>query len=333
MKSKFKKLKIAILFCLMAVLMAGCSSGEKEGNTVVKDGKKQVRIAYFPNVNHAQGMIVKNQKWMEEELGDDYEVSWVAFNAGPAEVEALFAGEIDMGYIGPVPAITANVNSNGDYRIIAGGANGGEALIGAKGTDSSADGLRGKKIAVPQKGNTQHLALLALLKEKGLEVGNDKEQVEVVEAENADILNLLNQGAVEAALIPEPWVSILLQDEDVQLLHNYDDIWQEGGNPTSAVIGNQDYLKENEKVYEAFMKGHEKATEYLEKNREDAIGIIRQEMKDVTGKELEKEVLETALDRMEFSVSPNENGILEFAKLSKDEGFIKKEPDDLFFQK
>ena len=312
--------------------MDGCSK-EKEGNTVVKDGKKQVRIGYFPNVNHAQGMIVKNKKWLEEELGDDYEVSWVAFNAGPAEVEALFAGEIDMGYIGPIPAITANVNSNGDYKIIAGGANGGEALIGAKGVKPSAQGLKGKKIAVPQKGNTQHLALLALLNEKELEVGNGEDKVEIVEAENADILNLLNQGAVEAALIPEPWVSILLQDKDVELLHNYDDIWQEGGNPTSTVIGNQDYLKENGRIYEAFIKAHKQATEYLKENKEDAIAIIRQEMKDMTGKELAEDVLKTAMGRMEFSAVPNEQGILEFAKLSKEEGFIKKEPDVLFFQK
>ncbi len=333
-KTKVKLFSVvsALLLCLMASFLTGCSS-EKDGNTVVKDGKKQVRIGYFPNVNHAQGMIVKNQKLMEKELGDEYEISWVAFNAGPAEVEALFAGEIDMGYIGPVPAITANVNSNGDYKIIAGGANGGEALIGAKGVDSSSEGLKGKKIAVPQKGNTQHLSLLALLDKKELEVGTDDDKVEVVEAENADILNLLNQGAVEAALIPEPWISILLQDEEVQLLHNYDDIWQEGGNPTSAVIGNEDYLKENNKVYEAFMKAHKQATEYIENNKGEAIELVRQEMKDVTGKELDKEVLETAFQRMEFSVEPNQDKILAFAGLSKQEGFIKKEPQDLFYQK
>ncbi len=117
------------------------------------------------------------------------------------------------------------------------------------------------------------------------------------------------------------------------MLHNYDDIWQEGGNPTSAVIGNEDYLKENNKVYEAFMKAHKQATEYIENNKGEAIELVRQEMKDVTGKELDKEVLETAFQRMEFSVEPNQDKILAFAGLSKQEGFIKKEPQDLFYQK
>ncbi len=160
--------RLAVMMCLTAAAMTmltGCKS--KEVTKVDKDGKKLVRMAYFPNVTHAQGIIMKEQGLLQEALGDEYKVEWTAFNAGPAEVEALFAEEIDMGFIGPVPAISANVVSNGDFKIIAGGAKGGEALVADKDLDlTDLNNLKGKKVAVPQKGNTQHLSFLALLNQK-----------------------------------------------------------------------------------------------------------------------------------------------------------------------
>ena len=66
-------------------------------------------------------------------FGKDINVKWTAFNAGPAEVETLFAGDIDIGYIGPVPAIGANVKSNGDVQILSGAAKGGAILIRREG--------------------------------------------------------------------------------------------------------------------------------------------------------------------------------------------------------
>lgn len=61
---------------------------------------------------------MKNQGTLEEKWKDKCNVSWTSFNAGPAEMEAIFAGEIDLGYIGPVPALSANVKSNGEVKII-----------------------------------------------------------------------------------------------------------------------------------------------------------------------------------------------------------------------
>lgn len=72
-------------------LLAGCG-GKKES-----DGKTNVRIAYFPNITHNQALVMKNQGTLEEKWKDKCNVSWTSFNAGPAEMEAIFAGEIDLG--------------------------------------------------------------------------------------------------------------------------------------------------------------------------------------------------------------------------------------------
>lgn len=319
------------LTLISAMMLTGCS-GKNETTKVDKDGKKLVRVAYFPNVTHAQGIIMKEKGLLEEALGDDYKVSWVAFNAGPAEVEALFAGEIDMGYIGPVPAISANVTSNGEYKIIAGGAKGGEALVARKDLDlTDLSNLKGKKVAVPQKGNTQHLSFLALLDKEKLEVGTGDDQVEIVEAENADILNLLSQGSIDAAMIPEPWVSIISAQEDIVVARDYNEIWQETGNATTVVIANEEYVDNNKEVYEAFLKAHEEVNTFIEENQEEAITLVQKELKDTAGKDIKTEVLQQAFGRITYDTKADEEHIYQFGELSFQEGFINKAPEDLFY--
>ncbi len=102
---KLWKLCMCTIAAVACLAMAGCGS---------KDDGKEVSIGYFNNVTHPQALYMKSQKTLENSLGKDINVKWTAFNAGPAEVEALFSGDIDIGYIGPVPAVSANVKSKGD---------------------------------------------------------------------------------------------------------------------------------------------------------------------------------------------------------------------------
>ena len=66
--------------------LAGCGGGGNDDN--------EVNIGYFNNVTHAQALYMKANCTLEEAFGEDTSVAWTAFNAGPAEVEALFAGDM-----------------------------------------------------------------------------------------------------------------------------------------------------------------------------------------------------------------------------------------------
>ena len=107
---RFKKTIITVGI-LGTVVLGVSACGSKDKNL------GEVNIGYFNNVTHAQALLMKSEGSLEKSLQDDVKVNWTAFNAGPAEVEALFAGSIDIGYIGPVPAVTANVKSQGDVQI------------------------------------------------------------------------------------------------------------------------------------------------------------------------------------------------------------------------
>jgi ABC-type taurine transport system substrate-binding protein len=89
-----------------------------------------IRVGAFPNITHPQAMVGKNNGWFDKAMGPQVRIEWKSFNAGPSAIEALFAGAIDMTYIGPNPAISGYVRSNGEaLRIVAGATSGGAALV------------------------------------------------------------------------------------------------------------------------------------------------------------------------------------------------------------
>src|SRR5205807_7543682 len=129
-----------------------------------------IRIGAFPNITHSQAMVGKANGVFEKALGPGVKIDWKSFNAGPAAIEALFAGAIDMTYIGPNPAIQGYVRSNGEaLRIVAGATSGGAALVGRNdsGIQKGAD-FHGKKVASPQPGNTQEGAFTGWLVAPGM---------------------------------------------------------------------------------------------------------------------------------------------------------------------
>jgi NitT/TauT family transport system substrate-binding protein len=84
-------------------------------------GQTVMRVGAFPNITHPQAMVGKNEGWFEKALGNSVKIEWKSFNAGPSAIEALFAGALDITYIGPNPAITGYVRSQGEaLRIVAG---------------------------------------------------------------------------------------------------------------------------------------------------------------------------------------------------------------------
>lgn len=109
--------------------LTGCGTKKSAGKTT------EINVGYFNNVTHAQALYMKAQGTIDKAFDGKAAVKWTSFNAGPSEVEALFSGNIDIGYIGPVPAISANVKSKGDVSLISGASQAGAELVKAPGSD------------------------------------------------------------------------------------------------------------------------------------------------------------------------------------------------------
>src|SRR6476619_7429763 len=85
-------------------------------------------------------------------------------------MEALFAGALAACFVGPAPAINGYLRSHGEgLVIVAGAALNGAGLVVRK--DANIHGpadLHGKKVASPQLGHTQDVALRMYLKDNKL---------------------------------------------------------------------------------------------------------------------------------------------------------------------
>jgi NitT/TauT family transport system substrate-binding protein len=128
------------------------------------------------------------------------------FNAGPALLEALFAHQLDIGYVGPNPAINGYVKSQGAaLRILAGASSGGALFSVRPGANiKSATDLAGKKFATPQLGGMQDVALRYYLLQHGLQTTDKGGTVQLIPTDNPTILTLFQTGKIDGAWVPEP---------------------------------------------------------------------------------------------------------------------------------
>ena len=316
----FKRISALVLVLIMAVGFTACSNGNTKSN--------EIHIGYFNNVTHPQALLMKSEKLLEDSLDEGTTVKWTAFNAGPAEQEALFSGNIDIGYIGPVPAITANSKSLGDVVILSGATKGGAVLVKRSGTDiNSVKDLANKNVAIPQIGNTQHLCLLDLLEQNGLKPTTEGGNVTISAVANADVANTMERGDIDAALVPEPWGATLLS-QGAELVLDYDEVFLEGKYDVAVVVVRKEFLENNPELVEKFLEAHNLATERINSDTDSSLEIINKELDEATGKSLSESIIKEAFSRIGVSTEINKDSISKFAQISQNQEFIEEIPED-----
>ncbi|GAT71764.1 ABC transporter, substrate-binding protein, aliphatic sulfonates family [Microbacterium sp. HM58-2] len=291
---------------ITAMMLAGCASASAAPESGEEgDGLAEVRLGYFANVTHAPALVGLSEGLFQDALGD-VDLKTEVFNAGPAAIEALSAGAIDATYIGPNPSINTFIQSGGtSAHIIAGATTGGAALVVRDGIDSPED-LEGATIASPQLGNTQDVALRTWLADEGYETstsgGGD---VTITPTENAQTLTLFQDGQVDGAWLPEPWVSRLVVEAGAHVLVDEADLWPDGEFPTTVLLVRAEFAEQHPEVVEELLEGHIASVAWLDENAEEAPAVINGALEEATGKKLADEVLARALENVTFSVDPH----------------------------
>jgi NitT/TauT family transport system substrate-binding protein len=292
---------------LTAMMLAGCASASADqGSGDAKgDDLSEVRLGYFANVTHAPALVGLSEGLFQDALGD-VDLKTEVFNAGPAAIEALSAGAIDATYIGPNPAINTFIQSGGESaNIIASATSGGAALVVNDSIQDASD-LKGKNIATPQLGNTQDVALRSWLADEGFETstsgGGD---VTITPTENAQTLTLFQDGQLDGAWLPEPWVSRLVVEAGAHVLVNEADLWPDGNFPTTVLLVRKDFAKEHPEVVEELLEGHIASVAWLDEHADEAPAVINDALEEATGKKLSDEVLARALENVTFTVDPH----------------------------
>ncbi len=306
------------------VLMAACALQAQQKPTAL-------RVGYFPNVTHAQALVGRANGQFEKAVGAGVRVEWKAFNAGPAAIEAMFANAIDLAYVGPNPTVAGYARSQGEaVRVIAGAASGGASLVVRKdaGIRGAAD-FHGKKVATPQLGNTQDVALRSWMRANGLKSREKGGDVQVIPISNADQLTLFLKGQIDAAWAPEPWAARLVHEGGGRIFLDERDLWPDRQFVITNIIVNPKFLKEHPDVVKNFLRAHVELTEWINKNAAQARQILNQQLQKETGKPLAPEVLDDAFSRLQVTYDPIRASLLKSTQQAFDEGFLGRTKPDL----
>jgi NitT/TauT family transport system substrate-binding protein len=299
--------RLVVLLLLAASLLAACGSGDAAAPAAAPTAGKSpttIHLGYFPNVTHATAIVGVENGIFQKALGDD-KLKVSTFSAGTAAVEALLSGAIDAAYIGPNPAINAFSKSNGAaIRIISGATSGGASLV-VKADITTPAQLKGKKLATPQLGNTQDVALRYWLKEHDLKSdtagGGD---VTILPQENSQTLEAFKTGDIDGAWVPEPWATRLVQEGGGKVLVDEASLWPDGKFVTTHLIVSTKFLKEHPGTVSRLLEGQVQADAFVNANAAEAQKIVNAGIAKITGKPLKDETIQAAWKHLTFTNDP-----------------------------
>ncbi|MBF8275879.1 MAG: uptake transporter, substrate-binding protein [Candidatus Brocadiaceae bacterium] len=313
-----------VSLCLLFLLIQGVACSKKVNNTTV-------RVGYFPNIAHAPAVLGVANGTFATYLGPGVKIQTTLFNAGPSIIEAIFSGDLDIAYVGPSPAINGYVRSGGKaLRVVAGVASGGSLFIVRPDSHiKNAADLSGKRIATPQLGNTQDIALRGYLDNCGLKPREMGGTVNILPLRNPDILNLFMRKQIDGAWVPEPWGVRLIKEAGGELFLDESSLWKDGRFCSTLMIVRTDFLEKHPDWVKRWLAAHIKVTRWINQHPRKARIATRNQIKALSGINLPEEILKGAFLRIEFTYDPIVSSLYSYAEMAHNAGFLKEERPDL----
>jgi NitT/TauT family transport system substrate-binding protein len=314
-KNMFNKTLVnTLLIILLIGLLTGCGQTE---NKVAGDANiKTVKIGYFPNLTHITTIVALEKGYFAEAFGEKVKIETKTVDNGGLFMEAMSTKASDIGTVGPGPLLNFYVK-NKEYYLISGAVNGGAVLVAREGSgvENVAD-LEGEKVAIPVIGGTQDIMLRKALQEVNLKAKTNGGTVDFITAAPADTATLFIQKSVTAAAEPEPWGHVLETKANGNLLLDWDEFaW--GKETTNTVVAARKDFLENKEHIKSYLTAHKKAVEFIQTNPEESLEIVSKHLKDLTGKEINKEAAKVAFSRIIVTTEVNEKVVQEMADISK----------------
>lgn len=191
------------------------------------------------------------------------------FPKGPDVMQAILAGELDVGTTASEAAISGRANGAPIY-VVAGFAKGGARLVAAKDSGiKSVKDLKGKKVGVT-RGGIHEVLLDAELGQNGL----TSKDVTIVYLAFADLNQALLGKNIDAMMQSEPQSSQAINKGfGVEVMKPYD---TPIGEPYRTMVMTEKFYKEKRPLAEKFMRCFLEATKTFIDNKETAEKYVRE---------------------------------------------------------
>jgi len=234
-------------------------------------------------------LIVKDQGFLEDTLGDDVEVTWTQSAGSNKANELLRAGAVDVGSTAGSAALLARSNGSPIKTIDIYSQPEWSALVVPGASDiTSVEQLKGKSVAAT-KGTDPYFFLLQSLDAAGL----SQSDVTVQNLQHADGRAALENGSVDAWAGLDPIMAASQAEAGTELLYRNVDF-----NTYGFLNATEEFLDTSPDLAQAVVDAYEEARAWAEDNPDETAAILAE----VAG--IDPSVATTVLERTHFDVSP-----------------------------
>ena len=255
------------------LLLAGCVAGEGETaqaadapeDGATADGWSADTLTVDFATYNPLSLVIKDQGWLEETLGDDVDVEWVQSAGSNKANEALRAGAVDVGSTAGSAALLARSNGSPIRTIDIYGQPEWAALVVPAGSDiTDVADLAGRSVAAT-KGTDPYFFLLQSLEEAGV----DPADVEVQNLQHADGRAALENGSVDAWSGLDPLMAASEAEAGSTLLYRNVDF-----NTYGFLNATQDFLDASPDLAQVVVDAYEKARAWAQENPDEVVDIL-----------------------------------------------------------
>jgi NitT/TauT family transport system substrate-binding protein len=281
---------------------------------------QELRIGYLPNIVIPQP-LVGFEGGAFARLLPGVALTGRAYPAGPAVLEALRAGALDIAYTGPYPPMTAFMKEK-DVVLLAGAARGGtELVVAAKSPVKTVADLKGKVVGVNQFGSTVDAMVRFNLAKAGLSPDRDVRLIEVPPAEQADALK---RGEVAAVAAPAPWPSYVVKNAGGRALLNWRTILDNGDYLQGVAFTTRKFAEANPDLVRRFVAAHTQVTNELNKDRARGDAQVLAAWSKATRRTLDPAVSRAAFASIKYTSKADLNDFERLADLTYQAGILRE---------
>lgn len=252
---------------VVAMAMTGCVAGEGAVAPEPTEGAEwsDTTLTLDFATYNPLSLIIKDQGWLEAELGDDVTVEWVQSAGSNKANEALRAGAIDVGSTAGSAALLARSNGSPIQVINIFTQPNWAAIAVPTGSDiTSVADLAGRTVAAT-KGTDPYFFLLQALAEEGLTLAD----ISLQNLQHADGKTALETGAVDAWAGLDPLLATSVYNGAAEIIYDNVDF-----NSYGFLNATEDFITNHPDLAQLVVNAYEKARQWALENPDETAAIL-----------------------------------------------------------